>query len=177
MAGLFTGRCNWLSATTSSTAAGSVRSSDRVVDGIDQLHVGAAEDAVRTRVTHVPRELLRRDVDDHRVPLRGKGSNALGPDGDGEPEEEDGLQGHHHDLVVGGGVALGARVVGDRVPGAPEACHGVEEEGHPADEQDDHHPVDPTHHLIELRTVRGSERGHAQQMSHRLRRLLSRERA
>src|SRR4030095_3564846 len=61
----------------------------RVVRG-DESNVRAPEDAVRPRVVHIPRELLRDNAHDRRLSLlRRRGIDVPGPEGNREEREED----------------------------------------------------------------------------------------
>jgi hypothetical protein len=125
------------------------------VAGGDGAGIPGAEHAVIARILEVPEELLT-----HGAHLDGVGAGGIvvrltGPEGEGEAEKQDGLNDHHANLDVGGGVTAHTVVVGLGGPAGAVFPEHIDKENGPADEQGQHEPMYEAEHVINEAAVLG----------------------
>ena len=131
----------------------------RVALDVDLVDRGAAKDAIRAGIVDVPGELLADQTDPDRVLLRRKLRDALRPQRDREPDQQDRLDERHGYLDPGRGMAGHAGVAGHRVLRAAEAPESDDEEEDPADEQNRHQHVHPVEGAVDPGAVRRGVQG------------------
>ena len=128
-----------------------------IVGAGDERGVDAAKFAIVAGVVVGPAELPADDAGADRIEVLHflPAIGALGPEWEGEAEEEDGFDDDHADFEVGREVAFDAVVGGLGVVAVPEAHDAVEEEERPTDEEREHEPVDHIDHVVDLSSVGG----------------------
>ena len=133
---------------------------------VEQLDVGAAEDAVGAGIVDVPGELLGGDLNGQRLASWRNVIDPRGPHRDRESEQENRFDDSDADLDVGRPVRLDARIVRHRMSRAPEADQNVGDEPSPTDEQDEHEHVNPANQAVDLPAVSRGERRESEPVSH-----------
>ena len=127
--------------------------SERIV-GAHQFDIGAAELAVRAGILDVPGELRADHADHDGFVLGGERLHTYGPRGNRVADEQDDFDDGDGDFSGLGEFAFRARVAGAGVRAAPEAEEHEHEKRAPADEHDEHQPVDEDRHLVDFGSVR-----------------------
>ena len=123
-----------------------------------------AEFSIRAGVTEIPAELLRLNLHDHGVLGVGKLLDVFPPEWNGNPEQQPGFDEDDCELGVFRELAVGTFVAGLGVALGVKAPEGVAEICDPADEEDEHQPMNPDHEVVNGLRFDGGAGGEAEEV-------------
>jgi hypothetical protein len=126
---------------------------------VHKSHALSAKLAVLARITEIPVELLRNNLNNGCLALLWKIVDRLGPEWNGQANQQQHLDERDSYFDVIRSVVPHAVIVGFRIPRPVKPKHRVKKIGQPTDEQHDHQPMHVDNQFIDILPLFGGQDG------------------